>query len=171
MYHCTNRMLLRVFSIKKKKVQYSYDPCPNLVYFNTPLFIMYLGVIEKLICYREIEFHRVYFLRFCTKYDTKYRVEDTMKTNRPLLSCNLPQTLSHVLYLENGGLFGFIFGRIIDRCVNIPVPKSGENTFPFLRKKLFCRSFIQHCKLNQSVENSGVTFVKGTNDRNEFFEK
>ena len=28
-----------------------------------------------------------------------------------------------------------------------------------------------YTKMNQSVENAGVAFVKGTNERNEFFEK
>ena len=31
---------------------------------------MYLSAIEILICYTKIEVNRVYFLRFCTKYDT-----------------------------------------------------------------------------------------------------
>ena len=39
-YHCANRMLWRVeiFSIREK---FSMDLCPNPVYFNTPLLIIY----------------------------------------------------------------------------------------------------------------------------------
>ena len=33
---------------------------------------MYLSAIETFICHREIKFKRVYFLRFCTKYDTRF---------------------------------------------------------------------------------------------------
>ena len=43
-------------------------PKSNL--FNTLMIILYLSAIETLICYRDIEFNSVYFLRFCTKYDT-----------------------------------------------------------------------------------------------------
>ena len=42
---------------------------PNPVYFNIPLFIMYLSVIETLIRHREHEFKTVHFSRFRTKYD------------------------------------------------------------------------------------------------------
>ena len=51
------------------------------VYFNTIMLILYLSAIETLICYTEIELKRVYFLRFCTKYETwfsKYRIELTV---------------------------------------------------------------------------------------------
>ena len=44
----------------------------------TLLLITYLSAIETLICQREIEFDRVYFVWFCTYYDTrfsKYRIE------------------------------------------------------------------------------------------------
>ena len=33
---------------------YSYDRCPDPVYFNTPLFIMYLSAIETLKCHRKL---------------------------------------------------------------------------------------------------------------------
>ena len=45
---------------------------------NTPSLIIYLSAIETPICHREIEFNRVYILRFSTKYDTRfseYRIE------------------------------------------------------------------------------------------------
>ena len=59
-------MLWRVemFSIQEKFLD---DECPNPVYFNTPLLIVYLSAIKTLICHREIEFNRVFFLWFCTK--------------------------------------------------------------------------------------------------------
>ena len=47
-----------------------HDRSPNPGYFNTQIFIVYLRAIEKLICHRENEFNRVFFLRFCTNYDT-----------------------------------------------------------------------------------------------------
>ena len=57
----------------------SCDLCPDPVYFDTRLLIIYLSGIEILIFHIEIVFKRVvYFLRFCTKYDTrfsKYRIE------------------------------------------------------------------------------------------------
>ena len=68
---------IKMLSIKKKE-EYFYDRCTNRVYFNTPLLILYLSAIETLICHTEIEFNRVYFLRFCTKYRTpfsKYRID------------------------------------------------------------------------------------------------
>ena len=34
-----------------------------------------------------------------------------------------------------------------------------------------CKVDINVCKNNQSIENAGVAFVKGTNERNDFFEK
>ena len=55
-----------IFNIK----EYSYDRCPDPFYFDTLLLIIYLSAIETLICHKEIEFNRVYFLRFCTKYHT-----------------------------------------------------------------------------------------------------
>ena len=48
------------------------------VYFDTPFLIIWFSGIDKLICHGEIEFNRVYFLRLCTKYVTrfsKYRIE------------------------------------------------------------------------------------------------
>ena len=42
------------------------------VYFNTALLIIYVSAIETPICHREIKFNRVYFLRFCSKYDTRF---------------------------------------------------------------------------------------------------
>ena len=56
-----------IFNFKKI---YSYDRCTNSIHFNTPLLIIYLSAIETLICHREIELDRVYFLRFCTNYHT-----------------------------------------------------------------------------------------------------
>ena len=47
------------------------------VYFKF-ILITNLSGIETLICHGKTEFNRVYFLRFCTKYDTlfsKYRIE------------------------------------------------------------------------------------------------
>ena len=49
---------------------YSYELCPILDYFHTPLLIIILSAIETLICQIDIEFNKVYFLRFCTKYNT-----------------------------------------------------------------------------------------------------
>ena len=43
---------------------------PHALYFNTLLLIIYLSAIKTLICHTEIEIHRVYFLRVCTKYLT-----------------------------------------------------------------------------------------------------
>ena len=59
----------RYFNKKKK---YSYDRCPHPVYFNISLLIIYLSAIGKVICPTEIGVDRVYFLRFCTKYDTGF---------------------------------------------------------------------------------------------------
>ena len=61
-------------------MEYSYDRCPNLVYFSIPLLItcIYFSAIETPICNTEIEVNRVCFLRFCTKYLTwysKYSIE------------------------------------------------------------------------------------------------
>ena len=42
----------------------------SIPYFNTPLLMIYLSATEALIFHIEIELNRVYFLRFCTKYDT-----------------------------------------------------------------------------------------------------
>ena len=39
---------------------------------------MYLKPIETLVCHTKIDFSRLYFLRFCTNYDTqfsKYSIE------------------------------------------------------------------------------------------------
>ena len=41
-----------------------YDRCPNLDHFNAPLLIRNLSGIETLIWHREIEFDRVYSLRY-----------------------------------------------------------------------------------------------------------
>ena len=49
---------------------FSDGQCPIPVYFNTPFSITYLSGIETFNCQTEIEFSRVYFLWFCTKYDT-----------------------------------------------------------------------------------------------------
>ena len=46
----------RYFQYRKK--EYSYDRCPNPVYFNIPLSIINLSAIETLICYTEIEVNR-----------------------------------------------------------------------------------------------------------------
>ena len=46
--------------------------CPNPVYFNTPLLITHLSAIETRICHKRFEFNRVYFLRFCTNYNTRF---------------------------------------------------------------------------------------------------
>ena len=56
--------------IFNKKGRLFSDRCPHPVYFNTPLLFIYMSGIEALICHGEIEFNRVYFLRFCTKYHT-----------------------------------------------------------------------------------------------------
>ena len=42
-----------MFSIIKK--EYSYDRCPDPVYFNIPLLFMYLSAIETLIRHTEID--------------------------------------------------------------------------------------------------------------------
>ena len=47
---------------------------------NTPSIIIYLSAIKTLVKFNheEIEFNRVYFRGFCTKYDTwfsKYRIK------------------------------------------------------------------------------------------------
>ena len=55
-----------------KKKGFSYDRCPNPVYFKSPLLIICLSAIETLSCLEQIEFNRVSFLRFCTKYDTRF---------------------------------------------------------------------------------------------------
>ena len=39
------------------------------VNFNTSLLIIHFSAIETLICHKEIEFNRVYFLRFRKNYD------------------------------------------------------------------------------------------------------
>ena len=51
-YHCANRTIQRlsIFSIKRKYYNYR---CPDYVYSNTLLLIIYLSVIETLICRRE----------------------------------------------------------------------------------------------------------------------
>ena len=67
-----------------------------LVYFNIPLLIMYLSAIEILICYTEIEVNKVYFLRFCTQYDTsfsKYSIELIVA----LSSTNATKIMNHIL--------------------------------------------------------------------------
>ena len=33
------------------KTWYSYDRCPNRIYFNTPMLIIYLSAMETLICH------------------------------------------------------------------------------------------------------------------------
>ena len=76
----------------KKKV-YSYDRCHNRIYLNNPLLIIYLSAIETLICHTEIEVNRIYFLRFCTKYDDflKYGIELIValsSTNATKILCN-----------------------------------------------------------------------------------
>ena len=60
------------------KKEYSYDRCPNPIYFNIPLLIIYLSAFKTLICHTDIDVNRIYFLRFCTKYLTrisKYGIE------------------------------------------------------------------------------------------------
>ena len=37
--------------------------------FNTSLLIIHFSAVETLICHKEIEFNRVYFLRFRKNYD------------------------------------------------------------------------------------------------------
>ena len=54
--------------LNEKRV--SYDQCPYPVYFNISLLSIYLSAIKTLICHTEIEVDRVYFLWFCSKYDT-----------------------------------------------------------------------------------------------------
>ena len=43
------------------------------------LLIVYLSNIESLICRSEIEFKRVSFIQFCTKYDTRFLTNVTKK--------------------------------------------------------------------------------------------
>ena len=60
------------------KRKFSNDRCPDSVHFDTLLLMIYSSDIETLIGHGEIEFYRIYFLRFCTKYVTrfsKYRIE------------------------------------------------------------------------------------------------
>ena len=55
-----------VYFQQKKKV-FHYHRCPDSVYFNMMLIIIYLSAIKILVCRRE---RRDCFLRFCIKYDT-----------------------------------------------------------------------------------------------------
>ena len=76
-YHCSNRTieLLSIFSMKKKKVLQSSMPCFCLFSYTVVNYIFE--------CYRKRmsqrnEFNSIFFLRFCTKYNTwfsKYRIE------------------------------------------------------------------------------------------------
>ena len=73
-YHCASRMLYsgyRYFLIKKK---YSYDKWLHSVHFTTLLLITYFNTGQTPICQGEIKFDRVYFLEFCTNYNTVYKV-------------------------------------------------------------------------------------------------
>ena len=47
-------------------------PSFSLFQYCISLLIIYLSAIETLICHTEIEVDRVYFLPFCTKYDTRF---------------------------------------------------------------------------------------------------
>ena len=69
-FHCANRVLCRIYIFSIKKQNIPMINCPDPVYFNTPLLIIYLSAIETLTCQREIDFNGVYFLWFWTKYDT-----------------------------------------------------------------------------------------------------
>ena len=46
-------------NFQSKKKEYSYDRYPDPVYFNIPLLIIYMSVIETFICHGEIEFNRI----------------------------------------------------------------------------------------------------------------
>ena len=64
---------------------------------------MYLSAMETLICLREIEFDRAYFLRFCTKYDicfSKYRI----KLIVALSSTNTTKIVKMVIYRTSGSV-------------------------------------------------------------------
>ena len=63
-----HRMLKRLWLFSKTKK--TYYRCPNPVYFNSPLLMLSLSAIETPSCPTEIEFNRVYFIRFCTTYHT-----------------------------------------------------------------------------------------------------
>ena len=82
------------------KIEYSYDGCPSPVFFKISLLIMYLSAIKTLICHTEIGVDRVYFLRFCTKYDirfSKYGIEH-------IATLSLPQNATKRTYgLVQGG--------------------------------------------------------------------
>ena len=56
-----------------KKRKYSYDRCPNPVYFNTPLLFIYLSAIESRICHRKIEGLLLLVLQKKKKYDGPYK--------------------------------------------------------------------------------------------------
>ena len=43
-----------------------------LFFLNTLLLITHLRAIETLVCRREMSINKVYFLRFRTKYDTRF---------------------------------------------------------------------------------------------------
>ena len=71
---------------------------PYSVYFNIPMIIMYLRVIETLICHTEIiEVNRVYFLRFCTK--TLHAFQNTVLNL--LVALSAANTKKHDEYMND----------------------------------------------------------------------
>ena len=79
--------------------KYSYDRCPNPVYFNIPFLIVYLSAIKTLTCHQEIEFNRVDFLWFCTNYeinDFKNIIKKKLK-NTIFLLINAPGTMQNMV--------------------------------------------------------------------------
>ena len=80
--------------------------CHDSVYFHSLFLIIYLSAIETLIWYMRNEFNRVYIVRFCTKYDTrfsKYGIELIVA----LSSTNA--TKMHEKQLRNAGYLLFSF--------------------------------------------------------------
>ena len=70
---------------------------PNPVYVKIPWLVTHLSAIETLIYHREIEFDRVYFLRFCTNFDLRFKIElfDKCKKKKNPQSTRCSLALSH----------------------------------------------------------------------------
>ena len=68
-YHCTNTMMMAVIDIFNKKRKCCNHRCPDS-YFYTLLLIIYLSVIEKLICRREMSLIRCTSFGFAQRNDT-----------------------------------------------------------------------------------------------------
>ena len=114
---------------------------------------MYLSGIETFICHGEIEFNRVYFLRFCTKYYTwfsKYAIELKwhclwQMPQKPCLHPSVPHGFSPVYHMvlvqcttwvwssvPHG--FGPVFHMVLVQCSWTQLQNSWLDPFSFSLK-------------------------------------